>query len=185
MKKSSKLDELLSTYQTIENDIKYLDEKKKEVRKEIDKQLDSRARTREETWVFPGSLTSEEVEEALPGLVSDQAEWKIYLAEDKDWRVHISFPRSEENIELVTDRYQVKRTAFTRGDAFDFDRFKNLAPEASDNFVKAKTVTEYSLDQKKFNKLLDENPDLLSILRRCTVRGKPQTRLTIKQREEE
>lgn len=184
MSKKDKLDELISAFQVLDGDIKLLTEKRDEIKGEIEREINARTRAREEVVFFPGEIEESELDAEITRLLGD-VDRSYEKSEDGDWFVTVIFPPEQESVELQTDRYEVKRTVFTRGDDVDFDFLKELAPDVYDLVVVEKEVVEKSIKPRKMQALLKEDPELLSVFRRSTVRGKPQSRLTFKLKENE
>jgi hypothetical protein len=74
------------------------------------------------------------------------------------------------------DGYQIGRTTALVGTKFDFESLRDANSELFDKIIDTKTI--YELNEKKTQKLIEEHPEILSVLQENTRLGKIQLRLS-------
>lgn len=74
------------------------------------------------------------------------------------------------------DGYQINRTTALVGTKFDFESLRDANSELFDKIVDTKTI--YELNEKKAQKIIEEHPEMLSVLQENTRLGKIQLRLS-------
>lgn len=108
------------------------------------------------------------IEENYPG-------WRIIQYEPD--QIVIEEDPSQMKFEWMTDDgYQIGRTTAIVGTKFDYEYLRENSPQLYNEIVETKTV--YELNEKKAQKILEENPEYLPVLQNSTKLGKIQLRMS-------
>lgn len=172
---SDKLDDIVSEIDDVCVYLKQVEESKKQLR-EVFFELAN------EYLELSGSLKTQVLEEKC----ASRAEAEIFVKDNHPgWRISqydenqivIEEDPREMKFEWVNpEGYQLSRTTAVVGTTFDYLKLEEYNSEIFEQIVDKKIV--YELNEKKAMKMIEENPEYLSVLQDASKVGKIQLRMS-------
>jgi hypothetical protein len=172
---SDKLDDIVSELDDVCVELKKVEESKKQLREIFFELAD-------EYLEISGVLKIQVLEEKCASradaekLVKDgYPGWRISQYDEN--QIVIEEDPVEMKFEWINpEGYQLSRTTAVVGTTFDYSKLEEHNPEIFEQIVEKKIV--YELNEKKAMRIIDENPEYLSVLQEATKLGKIQLRLS-------